>query len=46
MGNLHAIEDLCSLFKLAGVPHDDVKRKLLYLSLAGNARIWFRSLEV
>ena len=46
MGHLHAIEDLCSLFKLAGIPHDVVKRKLLYLSLAGNARIWFRSLEV
>ena len=46
MGHLHAIEDLCSLFKLAGIPHDVVKRKLLYLSLAGNARIWFRSVEV
>jgi hypothetical protein len=45
MGHLHVIEDLCSLFKLAGIPHDEVKRKLLYLSLSGNARIWFRSLD-
>lgn len=45
MGHLHAIEDLCSLFKLADVPHDHVKRNLLYLSLSGNARIWFRSLD-
>jgi hypothetical protein len=22
MGHLHAIEDLCSLFKLASIPHD------------------------
>jgi hypothetical protein len=33
MGHLHAIEDLCSLFKLTDVPHDHVKRKLLYLFL-------------
>jgi hypothetical protein len=46
MGHLHAIEDLCSLFKLADVPHDHVKRKLLYLSIYGNARIWFRSLDI
>ena len=45
MGHLHAIEDLCSLFKLAGIPRDEVKMKLLYLSLSGNARIWFRSLD-
>jgi hypothetical protein len=45
IGNLQAIEDICSLFKLAGIPHDGVKRKLLYLSLSGNARIWFRSMD-
>ena len=41
MGHLHTIEDLCSLFKLSGIPHDEVKRKLLYLSLPGVARIYF-----
>jgi hypothetical protein len=46
MGHLHSIKDLCSLFKLVASPHDDVKRQLLYLLLPGNARIWFRSLEV
>jgi hypothetical protein len=40
------LKDICSLFKLVAVPHDDVKRKLLYISLAGNASMWFRSLEV
>jgi hypothetical protein len=46
MGHLHAIEDLCSLFKLVDVPHEHVKRKLLYLSLSSNACIWFRSLDI
>jgi hypothetical protein len=46
MGHLHVIEDLCSLVKLADVPHDHVKKKLLYLSLSGNAPIWFRSLDI
>jgi hypothetical protein len=45
-GHLHVIEDLCSLFKLDDVPHDHVKMKLLYLSLPGNARIWFKSLDI
>ena len=39
MGHLHTIEDLCSLFKLSGIHHDEVKRKLLYLSLSGDACI-------
>jgi hypothetical protein len=39
MGHLQAIEDLRSLFKLTGIHHDDMKRKLLYLSLLGSARI-------
>jgi hypothetical protein len=33
IGHLHAIKDLCTRFKLAGIPYDEVKRKLLYLSL-------------
>ena len=43
--HLDFIESLWSLFKLAGIPQDDVKVKLLYLSFSGNARIWFKSLE-
>jgi hypothetical protein len=46
MGHLHPIEYLCSLFKLADVPHDHVKTKLLYLYLSSNACIWFRSLYI
>jgi hypothetical protein len=46
MGHLHAIEDLCSLFKLDDVHHDHVKRKLLYLSYPGKACIRFRSLDI
>jgi hypothetical protein len=45
IGHLHTIDDLCSLFKLYGIHHDEMKRKLLYLSISGNARIWFRSLD-
>jgi hypothetical protein len=45
MGHLHVIEDLCSLFKLAGIHHDDVKKKLQYLFISGDSRIWFRSLN-
>ena len=33
------------LFRLPGISEDQVKRKLLYLSLSDNARIWFRSLD-
>ena len=45
LDHLEFIESLCSLFKLAVIPQDDVKVKLLYLSFYGNARIWFKSLE-
>jgi hypothetical protein len=45
MGHLHAIEYLCCLFKLYGIHHDEVKRKLLYLSLFGDAHICFRPLN-
>jgi hypothetical protein len=31
-GHLQLIEYTCSLFKLAGIPRDGVKGKLLYLS--------------
>ena len=43
--HVETIEDICGLFRLPGIPDDQVKRKLLYLSLSGNARIWFRSLD-
>jgi hypothetical protein len=33
------------LFKLAEISKDEVKRKLLYLSLDGDARVWFRSIN-
>ena len=43
--HVERIEDICGLFRLPGISEDLVKRKLLYLSLSGNARIWFRSLD-
>jgi hypothetical protein len=39
------IGDICSLFELSIIPHDKVKRKLLYLSLSSDARKWFRPLD-
>ena len=45
LDHLQLIEDRCSLFKLAGISEEEVKRKLLYLSLTGEARIWFKSLK-
>jgi hypothetical protein len=45
LDHLYMIEERCSLFKLSGIPQEEVKRKLLYLSLSGDARQWFRSLE-
>ena len=45
MDHLDFIEILCSLFRLAGIPHYLVKIKMLYLSLSGNARIWYQSLD-
>jgi hypothetical protein len=45
MGHLHDIEDLCSLFRITGIHENEVRRKLLYMSLMGNAREWYRSLD-
>ena len=45
MDHLYFIETLSSLFKLAGIPQNTVKIKLLYLSFCGNARVWFKSLD-
>ena len=43
--HMELIEDICGLFRLPSIPEDEVKRKLLYLSLSGNARVWYRSLD-
>ena len=43
--HVEIIEDICGLFRLLGISGDQVKRKLLYLSLSGNARDWYRSLD-
>ena len=43
--HMEIIEDICGLFRLPGISEDQVKRKLLYLSLSGNARDWYRSLD-
>ena len=43
--HIEMIEEICGLFRLPGISEDYVKRKLLFMSLSGNARIWFRSLD-
>ena len=43
--HIEHIEDICRLFRLTNISDDQVKRKLLYLSLSGNACIWYRSLD-
>ena len=43
--HMELIEDICGLFRLPGISEDQVKRKLLYLSLSGNARDWYMSLD-
>ena len=42
--HVETTEDICGLFRLP-ISNDQVKRKLLYLSLSGNDRIWFKSLD-
>ena len=43
--HLQMIEERCSLFKLSGIDHEEVKRRLFYLSLIGDARVWILSLK-
>jgi hypothetical protein len=43
--HVETVEEICGLFRLPGISDDQVKRKLLYLSLSGNARDWFRYLD-
>ena len=43
--HIEMIEEICGLFRIPGISEDYVKRKLIFMSLSGNARIWFRSLD-
>ena len=36
------VDEVCGLFKLVGLPEDDVKKKVLPLCLKGNAMTWYR----
>ena len=36
------VDEICGLFKLAGLPEDEVKKKVFPLSLGGNALTWYR----
>ena len=36
------VDEVCGLFKLAGIPDDVVKRKAFPLSLEGDALTWYR----
>ena len=36
------MDEVCGLFKLAGMPEDVVKKKVFPLSLKGKALTWFR----
>ena len=36
------VDEVCGLFKLAGVPGDVVNKKVFPLSLKGKALAWFR----
>src|SRR6266496_4370384 len=39
------VDEVCGLFKLAGMPDDVVKKKLFPLSLKGEALTWYRLLD-
>ena len=36
------VDEVCGLFKLAGVPEDVIKKKVFPLSLKGDASTWYR----
>ena len=36
------VDEVCGLFKLAGIPDDVVKRKVFPLSLMGDTMTWYR----
>jgi hypothetical protein len=43
--HVEMINDICSLFRIPGISEDEVRRKLLYLSLSGNACEWYKTLD-
>jgi hypothetical protein len=43
--HVEMIDDICSLFRLPGISEDEVRKKLLYLSLSGNARECYKTLD-
>ena len=36
------VDEVCGLFKLVGLPEDDVKKKVFPLSLKGKSLTWYR----
>ena len=36
------VDEVCCLFQLAGLPEDEVKKKVFPLSLKDKALIWYR----
>src|SRR3954467_8013721 len=36
------VDEVCGLFKLAGIPSDVIKKKVFTLSLKGDALTWYR----
>jgi hypothetical protein len=36
------VDEICGLFKHAGLPGDEVKKKVFPLSLKGKALTWYR----
>ena len=42
--NMHLIyvDEICGLFKLAGLPGDEVMKKVFPLSLKGKSLVWYR----
>ena len=36
------VDEVCGLFKLVGLPEDEVKKKVFLLSLKGKALTWYR----
>ena len=36
------VDEICGLFKLAGMPEDDIKKKVFPLSFKGEALTWFK----
>ena len=43
--HLQMIEERCSLFRIAGIKHEEVERRLFYFSLIGDVRNWYHSLK-